>query len=54
VNVVTEAIGTFVLVSVILLFGKTPSGLGPLAVSLLVAGPLIGGVLGGLVARLMS
>src|SRR4051812_2629426 len=35
-NVVTELIATFVLVIVILLFGNTPSQLGPLAVALLV------------------
>ena len=44
-NVVTEAVGTFVLVFVILMFGNTPSGLGPLAVALLVVG--IGNSLGG-------
>ena len=44
-NVVTEVIGTFVLVFVVLMFGKTPSGLGPLAVALLVVG--IGASLGG-------
>ena len=44
-NVVTEAIGTFVLVYVILQFGNTPSGVGPLAVALLVVG--IGASLGG-------
>jgi len=44
-NVVTEVIGTFVLVFVVLLFGSTPSGLGPLAVALLVVG--IGASLGG-------
>lgn len=44
-NVVTEVIGTFVLVFVILSFGNTPSGLGPLAVALLVVG--IGASLGG-------
>jgi glycerol uptake facilitator protein len=44
-NVVTEAIGTFVLVFVILAFGHTPSGLGPLAVALVVVG--IGASLGG-------
>jgi glycerol uptake facilitator protein len=44
-NVVTEVIGTFVLVTVILLFGNTPSQLGPLAVALLVVG--IGASLGG-------
>ncbi|GAP60006.1 probable glycerol uptake facilitator protein [Arthrobacter sp. Hiyo1] len=35
-NLVTEIIATFVLVFVILTFGGTPSGLGPLAVALLV------------------
>ncbi|MDO4238744.1 MIP/aquaporin family protein [Micrococcus sp.] len=44
-NMVTEAIGTFVLVLVVLMFGNTPSGLGPLAVALLVVG--IGASLGG-------
>lgn len=44
-NFVTELIGTFVLVFVILVFGKTPSGLGPLAVALLVVA--IGMSLGG-------
>ncbi|WP_030484548.1 MIP/aquaporin family protein [Nocardioides aequoreus] len=44
-NVVTEVIGTFVLVYVIVAFGSTPSGLGPLAVALLVVG--IGASLGG-------
>lgn len=44
-NVVTEAIATFVLVFVILMFGGTPSGLGPLAVALIVVG--IGASLGG-------
>ncbi|MBO1268423.1 MIP/aquaporin family protein [Arthrobacter cavernae] len=44
-NLVTEVIGTFVLVFVILAFGGTPSGLGPLAVALLVVG--IGASLGG-------
>lgn len=44
-NVVTEVIGTFVLVFVIISFGKTPSELGPLAVALLVVG--IGASLGG-------
>ena len=44
-NVVTEVIGTFVLVFVILMFGNTPSPLGPLAVALLVVG--IGASLGG-------
>lgn len=45
-NVVTEAIGTFVLVFVIFAFGASdPTGLGPLAVALLVVG--IGASLGG-------
>ncbi|HEY9410527.1 MAG TPA: MIP/aquaporin family protein [Jiangellaceae bacterium] len=44
-NLVTEIVGTFVLVYVILTFGGTPSGLGPLAVALLVVG--IGASLGG-------
>ncbi|WP_256842443.1 MIP/aquaporin family protein [Ornithinimicrobium cryptoxanthini] len=44
-NTVTEILGTFVLVFVILQFGNTPSGLGPLAVALLVVG--IGNSLGG-------
>lgn len=44
-NVATEVIATFVLVFVIIAFGKTPSGLGPLAVALLVVG--IGASLGG-------
>ena len=44
-NVVTEVIGTFVLVFVIISFGKTPSQLGPLAVALLVV--VIGTSLGG-------
>ncbi|PPB49897.1 aquaporin family protein [Arthrobacter pityocampae] len=44
-NVVTEIIGTFVLVFVILSFGGTSTGLGPLAVALLVVG--IGASLGG-------
>ena len=44
-NVVTEVIGTFVLVFVILAFGKTPTEVGPLAVALLVVG--IGASLGG-------
>jgi glycerol uptake facilitator protein len=44
-NLVTEAIGTFILVFVVILFGKTPTGLGPLAVALLVLG--IGNSLGG-------
>ncbi|MGL3808017.1 MIP/aquaporin family protein [Paeniglutamicibacter sp. R2-26] len=44
-NLVTEIIGTFVLVFVIAGLGKTPHGLGPLAVALLVVG--IGASLGG-------
>ncbi|WP_372699211.1 MIP/aquaporin family protein [Arthrobacter sp. JSM 101049] len=44
-NLLTEAIATFVLVFVIAGFGKTPHGLGPLAVALLVVG--IGASLGG-------
>ncbi|UJP40848.1 MIP/aquaporin family protein [Cellulomonas palmilytica] len=44
-NFVTEVIATFVLVYVILMFGKTPAELGPLAVALLVVG--IGASLGG-------
>jgi glycerol uptake facilitator protein len=44
-NFVTEVIGTFVLVFVILVFGPSPSGLGPLAVALLVVG--IGMSIGG-------
>ena len=44
-NFITEVIGTFVLVFVILVSGKTPSGLGPLFVALLVVG--IGASLGG-------
>ncbi|GAB3850688.1 MIP/aquaporin family protein [Nesterenkonia populi] len=44
-NTTTEAIATFVLVLVILLFGATPSELGPLEVALLVVG--IGASLGG-------
>lgn len=44
-NVLTEAIGTFVLMYVILRFGNTPTQVGPLAVALLVVG--IGASLGG-------
>ena len=44
-NLLTEVIATFVLVFVILVFGRTPSGLGPLAAALLVVG--IGISLGG-------
>ncbi|WP_026818400.1 MIP/aquaporin family protein [Arthrobacter castelli] len=44
-NLVTEIIATWVLVFVILMFGNAPSGLGPLAVALLVVS--IGASLGG-------
>ncbi len=44
-NTVTEVIGTFVLVYVILQFGNTPTEIGPLAVALLVVG--LGNSLGG-------
>jgi glycerol uptake facilitator protein len=44
-NLVTEIVGTFVLVYIVIQFGNTPSGLGPLAVALLVVG--IGASLGG-------
>ncbi|WP_146339717.1 MIP/aquaporin family protein [Nesterenkonia sp. NBAIMH1] len=44
-NMVTEIIATFVLVFVVIMFANTPSGLGPLAVALLVVG--IGASLGG-------
>lgn len=44
-NLVTEIIATFVLVFVIIMIGHTPSGLGPLAVALLVL--VIGASLGG-------
>ncbi len=44
-NLVTEVIGTFVLVYWILVSGGTPSGLGPLGVALVVVG--IGASLGG-------
>jgi glycerol uptake facilitator protein len=44
-NFVTEAVGTFVLVIVVLSFANTPHELGPLAVALLVVG--IGASLGG-------
>ena len=44
-NVITEAIGTFVLVFVILQFGRSPNELGPVAVAFLVLG--IGASLGG-------
>lgn len=44
-NVITEAIGTFVLVYIVIRFGDTPTQIGPLAVALLVVG--IGASLGG-------
>jgi glycerol uptake facilitator protein len=44
-NFFTELVGTFALVYIILVSGKTPSGLGPLFVALLVVG--IGASLGG-------
>jgi len=44
-NTVTEIIGTFVLVFIVLMFGNTPTQVGPLAVALLVVG--IGASLGG-------
>jgi glycerol uptake facilitator protein len=44
-NFVTELIGTFVLVFWVVVSGKTPSGLGPVAVALLIVG--IGASLGG-------
>lgn len=44
-NLLTEVVGTFVLVFIVIEFGDTPSGLGPLAVALLVVG--IGASLGG-------
>lgn len=44
-NFLTEVLGTFVLVFIILMFGNTPSELGPLAVAMLVVG--IGLSLGG-------
>ncbi|WP_062992387.1 MIP/aquaporin family protein [Nocardia anaemiae] len=44
-NLATEVIGTFVLVLVIIAFGHTPTGLGPVAAALLVVG--IGASLGG-------
>lgn len=44
-NLITEIIGTFVLIFVILVSGGSPSGLGPLFVALLVVG--IGASLGG-------
>ena len=44
-NLITEVIGTFVMVFVVIAFGNTPSEIGPLAVALLVVG--IGASLGG-------
>ncbi|MDR8019443.1 MIP/aquaporin family protein [Nesterenkonia aerolata] len=44
-NTVTEAIGTYVLVLLVLMFGETPHELGPLAVALIVVA--IGASLGG-------
>jgi glycerol uptake facilitator protein len=44
-NLLTEALGTFILVYIILRFGDTPTQIGPLAVALLVVG--IGASLGG-------
>lgn len=44
-NTVTEIIGTYVLVLVVLMLGETPAELGPLAVAMLVVG--IGASLGG-------
>ena len=44
-NVITEVIGTFILIYIILRFGDTPTEIGPLAVALLVVG--IGASLGG-------
>lgn len=44
-NFVTEVLATFVLVFFVVVSGKTPSGLGPLAVALIVVG--IGASLGG-------
>ena len=44
-NVITEVIGTFVLIYIILRFGDTPTEIGPLGVALLVVG--IGASLGG-------
>jgi glycerol uptake facilitator protein len=44
-NLITEAIGTFVLVYIVIRFGDTPTQIGPLAVALLVVG--IGASLGG-------
>lgn len=44
-NFLTEVVATFVLVYVVLVYGHTPSGLGPLGVALVVVG--IGASLGG-------
>ena len=44
-NVITEVLGTFVLVYIVLRFGDTPTELGPLGVALIVVG--IGASLGG-------
>ncbi len=44
-NFITEVIGTFVLVYIVIQFGNTPNEIGPLAVALLVVG--IGASLGG-------
>lgn len=44
-NLITEIIATFVLVFIVIMFGQTPSGLGPLAVALLIV--VIGICLGG-------
>ena len=44
-NFVTEVVGTFVLVYIVIQFGNTPNELGPLAVAMLVVG--IGASLGG-------
>lgn len=44
-NFITEVIATFVLVFIVIMFGNTPSGLGPLAVALLVVA--VGASLGG-------
>lgn len=44
-NFLTEVVATFVLVFIIIMFGHTPSGLGPLAVALLIVA--IGSSLGG-------
>ena len=44
-NIITEALGTFVLVYIVLRFGDTPTEIGPLSVALIVVG--IGASLGG-------